>query len=365
MSSVRKLLEKKEPSFGDINRVFNSHICNYTKEEALQFINSEKVLPYLKTVPILNVFCNNQDFGHELISALVQRGADLNFQTWQGMTALHCAAAYGNLKAVSTLLILGANSLLPDESGLFPLNHAVFTPTDNIDNDKQMLHILVAQGGNDPSYVYHANRSAMSDCINQELRTVLQTADQQRLKLARDQDNQLNRILAKHIKHAEQRKKDNLIESLKTKSTILSRESKGMVEGDVTIFYSNKLLELNIKENIQLGVLSEVASFGMIKVANRNFELLGTYIAELDEMVFSIHDLETGEEILDRIFLKDLHWTFQQLEGFMLQLKKSHDLPKIEPRSPLFFVPEDKQQMKKIEKTDLDKVALCLSQRVR
>jgi hypothetical protein len=362
MFSVRKLLNQKQPTFGDINRVFNS-LWNYTKDEALEFIHSEKISPFLKTKPILNIVCNNHDFGHELIRELVKRGADLNFQTWQGMSALHCAAAYGNLKAVSMLLILGANPLLPDESGLYPLNHAALNPTDNIENDKQILNILVAQGGNDPNYVYYRANSAMSDCSNQELRDIMQTADQQRLRLTHDKDNQLTIILDKHVKDTEQRKKNKLIKILQSNYKLLSNESKEEVESAI-IFDSNKLLQLNIKETIRTGIWSEEVDFGAIKVGNHYFQLFGINMFELDETIFTIHDLDTGKEIINRVFFKDLCWTLQQLEDFLLKNKNIHNLPP-ERSFPLFFAQEDKQQMKQIQNTDVDKAELCANRLIR
>ena len=61
------------------------------------------------------------DYGHlSIITYLVNKGAFVDLQDTDGITALHIAAEIGHLKTVSQLLTLGA-SQLPNNQGLTPL----------------------------------------------------------------------------------------------------------------------------------------------------------------------------------------------------------------------------------------------------
>ena len=60
----------------------------------------------------------------ELLSLLVQKGADVNHQNDRGATALYLAAASGREDTVRRLLALGANPSLATRSGYTPLRVA-------------------------------------------------------------------------------------------------------------------------------------------------------------------------------------------------------------------------------------------------
>lgn len=60
----------------------------------------------------------------ELLSLLVQKGADVNHQNDRGATALYLAAAAGREATVRRLLALGANPALATRSGYTPLRVA-------------------------------------------------------------------------------------------------------------------------------------------------------------------------------------------------------------------------------------------------
>lgn len=60
----------------------------------------------------------------ELLSLLVQKGADVNHQNDRGATALYLASAAGREETVRRLLALGANASLATKSGYTPLRVA-------------------------------------------------------------------------------------------------------------------------------------------------------------------------------------------------------------------------------------------------
>ena len=60
----------------------------------------------------------------DILRALLQHGAEVDWQNFDGMTALHVAATWGSGESVRTLLERGANPLIRDGEGLLPVDHA-------------------------------------------------------------------------------------------------------------------------------------------------------------------------------------------------------------------------------------------------
>ncbi|XP_026578746.1 SH3 and multiple ankyrin repeat domains protein 3-like, partial [Pseudonaja textilis] len=70
------------------------------------------------------------EFCAEIIKALKNGGAHLDFRTREGMTALHKAVRCRNHTALRTLLDLGASTDYKDSRGLTPLYHSVMVGGD-------------------------------------------------------------------------------------------------------------------------------------------------------------------------------------------------------------------------------------------
>ena len=59
-----------------------------------------------------------------ILSALLNHGAEIDWQNDDGFTALHVAALWGRGEVVRTLLENGADPLIRDSEGLLPVDHA-------------------------------------------------------------------------------------------------------------------------------------------------------------------------------------------------------------------------------------------------
>ncbi|NWZ25502.1 SHAN3 protein, partial [Asarcornis scutulata] len=70
------------------------------------------------------------ELGAEMIKALRNGGAHLDFRTREGMTALHKAVRCRNHAALLTLLDLGASPDYKDSRGLTPLYHSAMVGGD-------------------------------------------------------------------------------------------------------------------------------------------------------------------------------------------------------------------------------------------
>ena len=68
---------------------------------------------------------SNSTTQQQIIVAIVNGGALLDFRTKDGRTALHVAVQKSNFIALKTLLDLGASPNYPDTNGLTPLYYSV------------------------------------------------------------------------------------------------------------------------------------------------------------------------------------------------------------------------------------------------
>ena len=88
---------------------------------------------FSKRIPLIVACGSCSNLREDLVTFLVQHGADINVQDESGNTALHCAIQYQNydlrcrnqLKVINKLLTLGASLELQDKNGLTPLLLAI------------------------------------------------------------------------------------------------------------------------------------------------------------------------------------------------------------------------------------------------
>lgn len=365
MSLVRNELEQS--SFQEVlDHVLGGQYWLYTKNEAIAMIKSGAMDSYLKTYPVLRAACSNQRCADDLIREMVARGADINFRESDGSTALHSAAFLRNPKAVAALLELGANPLLQQNNGWYPLNAAVWqsigdTPhwvenrdqliQDEINRVKSIVTILITKSGNDPYFVYSSGRFqdkyAISDCNNSEVRKAMDKANDERLTILNDPENPMTKMLQKHDEALQKKKKDALLAQLKQRADIISTDTslKESATINATVFDSAKPLVEQVKligknshttDSLPFSNITYsegAAYFEPVKMGNHYFNIVCKMNSGFDinfcdskRYFFTIFDLQTSSVVLENISAAEIDWTLQCLNEFLLNKKENQSI---------------------------------------
>ena len=130
---------KTDPRFDDVDWLIRQH-DNESVKKILSETGIEAADGYLRTALILATLHKNED----LLSWLIEQGANVNHQDRNGDSALHFAGQEKNEAAAKLLLKAGADLNVVDIHGNAPLWRAVFNARD----DLRIVNLYVQGGAN-------------------------------------------------------------------------------------------------------------------------------------------------------------------------------------------------------------------------
>jgi ankyrin repeat protein len=130
---------KTDPRFDDVDWLIREH-DNEGVKKILSETGIEATDSYLRTALMLATLRKNED----LLSWLIEQGANVNHQDRNGDSALHFAGQEKNEEAAKLLLKASANLDVVDIYGNAPLWRAVF----NAKSDLRVVKLYVQGGAN-------------------------------------------------------------------------------------------------------------------------------------------------------------------------------------------------------------------------
>ena len=98
----------------------------------------------------------------EIVSALLEHGADADAPCSSGLRPLHLAAMSGRLDLVHQLVVWGADPSVQDNGGLTPLGKAILTAPAGVLHDVREL-LLVAGAQESPTERTHLEARLLAD----------------------------------------------------------------------------------------------------------------------------------------------------------------------------------------------------------